>query len=41
MILREITDFLKETPPFSMLTPDQVIRIARTVSVEFYPGTMR
>jgi CBS domain-containing protein len=37
MILKEITDFFKVSPPFDLLTPDQLDKTSKNVSVEFFP----
>jgi len=37
MVKKEITDFLKRTPPFDLLTDEQRDRTAGAVSVEYYP----
>ncbi len=37
MILKEITDFFKVSPPFDLLTPEQLDKTSKNVSVEFFP----
>lgn len=37
MILKEITDFFKKSPPFDLLTPEQLDKTSKNVSVDFFP----
>ena len=41
MILEDVVDFFRDSPPLSFLEPPALAGLARHASLEFYPGGTR